>query len=92
MKTEKETEQLVQEAVQGSKDALEEIVQRIQKPVYSLSLRMLLNPEDAEDTTQEILITVITNLQGYRFEGTFRAWVLRIAVNKLRRFAKHTQK
>ncbi len=88
MKTEKETEQLVTEAVQGSKDALEEIVRRIQKPVYSLSLRMLLNPEDAEDTAQEILITVITNLQGYRFEGSFRAWVLRIAVNKLKAVRK----
>ncbi|NIP54513.1 MAG: RNA polymerase subunit sigma-24, partial [Phycisphaerae bacterium] len=88
MKTEKETEQLVKEAVQGSKGALEEIVRRIQKPVYSLSLRMLLNPEDAEDAAQEILITVITNLQGYRFEGPFRAWVLRIAVNKLKAVRK----
>jgi RNA polymerase sigma factor (sigma-70 family) len=88
MKAEKETEQLVREAVQGSKDALEEIVRRIQAPVYSLSLRMLLNREDAEDTTQEILITVITNLQGYRFEGPFRSWVLRIAANKLKAVRK----
>ena len=88
MKNEKETKQLVTEAVQGSKDALEEIVRRIQKPVYSLSLRMLLNPEDAKDISQEILITVITNLQGYRFEGSFRAWVLRIAVNKLKAVRK----
>jgi len=84
----KETEQLVTEAVQGSKDALEEIVRRIQQPVYSLSLRMLFNPEDAKDICQEILITVITNLQGYRFEGPFRAWVLRIAVNKLKTVRK----
>ena len=84
MINEKETKQLVTEAVQGSKDALEEIVRRIQQPVYSLSLRMLFNPEDAKDISQEILITVITNLRGYRFEGPFRAWVLRIAVNKLK--------
>ena len=82
MKTESEIKQLVAEAVQGSKDALEEIVRRIQQPVYSLSLRMLFNQEDAKDIAQEILITVITNLQGYRFEGSFRAWVLCIAVNK----------
>ena len=88
MMNEKETEQLVTEAVQGSKTALEEIVRRIQQPVYSLSLRMLFNPEDAKDISQEILITIITNLQGYRFEGSFRAWVLRIAVNKLRAVRK----
>lgn len=88
MMNEKETQQLVTEAVQGSKDALEEIVRRIQQPVYSLSLRMLFNPEDAKDISQEILITVITNLQGYRFEAPFRAWVLRIAVNKLKAVRK----
>ena len=88
MMNEKETEQLVTEAVQGSKTALEQIVRRIQQPVYSLSLRMLFNPEDAKDISQEILITIITNLQGYRFEGSFRAWVLRIAVNKLRAVRK----
>ena len=84
MNAEKDIAHLVTKAVQGSKNALEEIVRRIQQPVYSLSLRMLFNPEDARDIAQEILITVITNLQGYRFEGSFRAWVLRIAVNKLK--------
>lgn len=77
-------ESLVTKAVHGSKEALEEIVRRIQKYVYSISLRMLLDPQDAEDTAQEILITVITNLHGYRFEGPFRAWVLRIAANKIK--------
>lgn len=84
----KKIEVLVTEAVQGSKLALEEIVERIQRPVYSLSLRMLLDPEDAKDTAQEILIAVITNLRGYRHEGPFRAWVMRIAVNKLKSVRK----
>jgi RNA polymerase sigma factor (sigma-70 family) len=84
MNSEKDINHLVTEAVQGSKDALEEIVRRIQQPVYSLSLRMLFDPEDARDIAQEILITVITNLRGFRFEGSFRAWVFKIAVNKLK--------
>jgi RNA polymerase sigma factor (sigma-70 family) len=93
MDAEKEIKRLVTEAVQGSKDALEEIVRRIQQPVYSLALRMLFDPEDARDIAQEILITVITNLRGYRFEGPFRAWVFRIAVNKLKAARKtHAEK
>jgi DNA-directed RNA polymerase specialized sigma24 family protein len=56
METGKQTEQLVKEAVDGSRDALEEIVRRIQKPVYSPSLRMMLDRQDAEDATLEILI------------------------------------
>ena len=43
---------------------------------------------DAEDAAQEIIIRVITNLRTYRFEGSFRAWVLRIAVNKLKTVRK----
>jgi RNA polymerase sigma factor (sigma-70 family) len=83
-----QTKPLVKAAVEGSRDALEELVRQIQQPVYSLSLRMLLNRQDAEDATQEIIIRVITNLRSYRFEGSFRAWVLRIAVNKLKTVRK----
>jgi RNA polymerase sigma factor (sigma-70 family) len=88
MKSEEKIEHLVIEAVQGSKNALEKIIFRIQESVYSFSLRMLFNPEDAEDTAQEILIAVITNLRGYRHEGPFRAWVMRIAANKLKAVRK----
>ena len=84
----KQMRQLVKDAVKGSRDALEELVRQIQQPVYSLSLRMLLNRQDAEDAAQEIIIRVITNLRTYRFEGSFRTWVLRIAVNKLKTVRK----
>ena len=44
---------------------------------------MFFHPTDAEDATQEILIKIITNLNGFRFQGPFRAWVYRIAANYL---------
>ncbi|MFP4037998.1 MAG: RNA polymerase sigma factor [Desulfobacteraceae bacterium] len=81
-------EELVTEAVDGSRTALEEIVLRIQESIYHLALRMLSHPEDARDATQEILIKVITNLQGFRCEGPFAAWVFRIAANHLKTFRK----
>ncbi len=84
----KTAQQLVKASIEGSHEALEELVRQIQQPVYSLSLRMLLNRQDAEDAAQEIIIRVITNLRSYRFEGSFRAWVLRIAVNKLKTVRK----
>lgn len=77
-------EELVMEARSGSRDALEKVVGLIQGQVFSLSLRMLFHPADAEDATQEILIKVVTNLRGFRFEGPFRAWVMRIAANHLK--------
>lgn len=81
-------EELVIEAVEGSRSALEEIVLRIQDRIYHLALRMLSHPEDARDASQEILIKVITNLKGFRHEGHFAAWVFRIAANHLNTFRK----
>jgi RNA polymerase sigma factor (sigma-70 family) len=81
-------EALVIKAVNGSGDALENIIKQIQDPIYALSLRMLFHPEDAQDATQEILIKIITSLTGFRFEGSFLAWVMRIAANHLKAVRK----
>ena len=82
------TEQLVADALHGSAEALEEIVRRIQNPVYGLALRMLFHPSDAEDATQEILTKIVTHLKSFRFEGTFNAWALQIAANHLKTMRK----
>ncbi len=81
-------EQIVARAVGGSREALEEVVRRIQDQIYGLCLRMLFHPMEAEDASQEILIKVITNLKSFRFEGSFRGWVFRIASNHLKRARK----
>jgi pimeloyl-ACP methyl ester carboxylesterase len=46
-------EDLVQQAKDGNKEALESLVRRIQDRVYGLALRMLGYPADAEDAAQE---------------------------------------
>lgn len=76
-------ENLVQQAKEGHRDALEELVRRIQDRVYGLALRMLGHPADAEDAAQEILIKLITHLDGFRGECAFTTWAYRIASNHL---------
>ena len=76
-------EERVKAATAGDKAALADVVSAIQDQVYGLSLRMLVNPEDAIDATQEILIKVITNLSSFRFKSQFKTWVYRIAANQL---------
>ncbi len=76
-------EVLVEQAKEGNKAALEAIVRRVQDQVYNLALRMLWQPADAEDATQEILIKVITHLSQFRQESAFTTWVYRIATNYL---------
>ena len=67
----------------GDPAALEDVVGRIQAPVYRLALRMLWHPEDARDATQEILVRVVTRLATYRGESAFLTWAYRVATNYL---------
>ena len=76
-------EQYVREAKNGDRQALETVVSRIQDKIYGLALRMLRNPDDAEDEAQEILIKVITHLSDFREQSAFTSWVYRIACNHL---------
>jgi hypothetical protein len=64
-------EDLVKQAKDGKKEALESLVRRIQDRVYGLSLRMLGYPADAEDAAQETLVKVVTHLDRFRQESAF---------------------
>jgi RNA polymerase sigma factor (sigma-70 family) len=74
---------LVERAVDADRAALEQVVVALERPLYDLSLRMLLVPADAEDAAQECLLRVITRLSQFRGEARFSTWVLRVAINCL---------
>jgi len=78
-----EIHDLVRKAIAGDKCALEGVVSSIQDDIYYLALRMLANPDDAKDATQEILIKVITKLSTFQFKSQFKTWVFRVASNYL---------
>ncbi|HMV43813.1 MAG TPA: RNA polymerase sigma factor [Leptospiraceae bacterium] len=75
--------QLLEKAVKGNQPALESILKEVQDFIYKLSLRMLWNPVDAEDATQEILIRILQNLKTFKYESKFSTWVYRVTVNFL---------
>jgi len=80
---ESDIEMLVSMAKEGDKKALEEMVLKIQDKIYGLALRMLYNPPDAEDASQEILLKIITHLGTFRGESSFSTWMYRVAANHL---------
>ena len=71
----------VRKARQGSREALEALVERHQGWIYNIVRRMTYNPADAEDATQEILIKLITRLASFEYRSSFRTWLYRIVVN-----------
>ncbi len=74
-------EDLARRALDGDREAVEELVRALQGDVYGLALRMLWNREDAEDATQEILVRTVTRLAQFDFRSALKTWVYRIAVN-----------
>lgn len=76
-------ESIVEAARSGDKKALEELIMNLQDKVYGLALRMLYDPSDAEDASQEILLKIITHLGTFRGESSFNTWMYRVAANHL---------
>jgi RNA polymerase sigma factor (sigma-70 family) len=72
---------LVGGAQRGERAALEALIRKHQEWIYNIALRMVGNPDDAGDVTQEILIKLITSLSSFQRRSSFRTWVYRIVVN-----------
>jgi RNA polymerase sigma factor (sigma-70 family) len=72
---------LAQRAQTGDVAARDELIEAIADDVYRLALRMLWHPQDAEDASQEALVRIVTRLDSFRGEASFRTWSYRVAVN-----------
>ena len=63
----------------GDKAAFRSVVQNCQGMVYSLSLKMLADVEDAKDVVQDTFIKVWQNMGSYDDRYSFNTWVYTIA-------------
>ena len=72
---------LVRRAQAGDLSAFEELTTRHERQVFTLALRMLQNPHDAEDVTQTAFLSGIENLKNFRGDASFSTWISRIATH-----------
>jgi RNA polymerase sigma-70 factor (ECF subfamily) len=80
--TEAETdEQLVRKSQNDDERAFGELVSRYESKVYSLALKMLRNPEDAEDVLQDTFLRAYRGIKSFKGNSTFSTWVYRITAN-----------
>ena len=68
----------------GDECAYELLIQRFEQPVYNLVSRLVDNPADAADVTQEVFLKVFRKVSGFRSESSLKTWIYRIAVNEAR--------
>lgn len=71
---------MVERAREGELDAFNLLVERYERPLYNLCLRMLSSPQSAEDATQEAFISAYRSLKSFR-GGSFKSWLFRIGSN-----------
>ncbi len=65
----------------GDASAFEALVRRHERPVFRLALRMLGNRQEAEDVTQEALLSLHRHGHSFRRESRFSTFVYRVAAN-----------
>jgi len=71
----------IRRAQQGDAAAFERIYQRHSSRIYALCLRIVRNPTEAEDLTQEAFLLVFRKIQTFRGESAFPTWLHRLALN-----------
>lgn len=73
---------LIRRALKGSSVAWEKLTRRHERRIYNKALRLTGNREDALDLTQEVFLALFRNLDQYRNDGNFGAWLSRITTNR----------
>lgn len=70
---------IIRRCREGDRGAFRYVVQNCQSMVYSLSLKMLADVEEAKDAVQDTFIKVWQNIDSYDDRYSFSTWVYTIA-------------
>lgn len=91
-----EESSVIAELKAGSEDAYAWLVGEFHQPVYSLVYRILTDPSDAADTTQEVFLKVFRGMKQFHGESSLKTWIYRIAIheasNRRRWWFRHKSK
>jgi RNA polymerase sigma-70 factor, ECF subfamily len=87
---------VIAELKAGSEDAYAWLVGEFHQPVYSLVYRILTDPADAADTTQEVFLKIFRGMKYFHGESSLKTWIYRIAIheasNRRRWWFRHKSK
>ncbi len=73
---------LIEQCRQGSREAHYQLYKLYARSMYNVGYRIVNNTGEAEDVLQEAFVSAFRNLEYYRGDASFGAWLKRIVVNK----------
>jgi RNA polymerase sigma-70 factor (ECF subfamily) len=65
----------------GDIEAFEMLMEKYQKKVFNIALRLLGNHDDASEVTQEVFIRIYKSIGSFKGESQISTWIYRIATN-----------
>jgi len=74
-------EALVARAKGGDYEAFEELVERHEEKVFRLALRFMRNEAEAQEVTQDALLSAWKHLGDFKGESQFGSWLHRVTAN-----------
>jgi RNA polymerase sigma-70 factor (ECF subfamily) len=84
---------IVAELKAGSEDAYTRLIAQYHQTIYNLIYRILDDPSDAPDATQEVFIKIFRGMPKFNCESSLKTWIYRIAIheasNRRRWFFRH---
>ena len=73
---------IVAELKAGSEKAYAWLIGEFQQPVYGLVYRVVNDPADAADTTQDVFLKVFRGIKHFHGESSLKTWIYRIALHE----------
>lgn len=82
----------VRSAQEGDPEAFRQLMERFQRDVYGKAFSIVRDHAEADDVVQETFLRVFRALPGFRFESSFRTWLLTIATRQALSHLDRTRK
>jgi RNA polymerase sigma-70 factor, ECF subfamily len=77
------SDEVIRLAQQGDSESFEHIYRLHSPRIYALCLRLVRDPTEAEDFTQDVFLQLFRKIQTFRGESAFSSWLYRLAANQV---------
>jgi len=79
---------LIRQIIRGRKDLFGDLIQPHVKPLLHIIRNKIDSHQDAEDIAQQATLKALKHLEQFRFEASFRTWLLGIGLNEARQWQR----
>jgi RNA polymerase sigma-70 factor, ECF subfamily len=73
---------VIAELKAGSEEAYAWLIGQFHQPIYGLIYRIVNDPSDAADTTQDVFLKVFRGMQHFHGASSLKTWIYRIALHE----------